>query len=594
MLRIDCLGSDHDGSHYFALPEAVESDGDSDDDADDDDDAPAAPEQKKAERVRLIVESRDGSVGELSSATELKKALRTSKDERDRRLLHALSKHEALKRMGERDAGPATTKITKTTHGDYDTDGHAWIGRRVRFVDEDEGGDPVDGTVISWRPAQTAAAAAAAAAAEEEEEASSQSGEAPSPTEPVAKPATFRVEYDDGEVESYDEDALVEPLAEAEDAAVRELRREMHYAVQEVHELRGAALPPPPADVGGDADEWWVGAAKEARTPPAVRRVLAAIEEAGVAARARAGEIDDGAARAKRLAALAKWSREWRSRLAESATTSQLALRLVEVEFATFERNEGSHRMGAGDAIEMNFDDEWKRGTVLGVFRDGAFRASAKMSDKTGDFDQYEDFLPPKSRDGKKEVGKEWRWPPKERAARGGAAKGRGARKGGGEAIGRGSKRDAATKAQGTWRAVAAAEAEAVDDSQSSDDDGDDDASAGSGGASDDDDDSGDGGGGGAAERSREPQLDDEVEVADAPPGGKRKQKRDVKWQKVVVTRVFRGGAFEVMVPEAKEEGADDEGDGEEEEEEEAPRVKRKLSADSRGSEWRWPKAAKK
>ena len=67
-----------------------------------------------------------------------------------------------------------------------------------------------------------------------------------------------------------------------------------------------------------------------------------------------------------------------------------------------------------------------------------------------------------------------------------------------------------------------------------------------------------------------------------------------MKWQKVVVTRVFRGGAFEVMVPEAKEEGADDEGDGEEEEEEEAPRVKRKLSADSRGSEWRWPKAAKK
>ena len=63
MLRIDCLGSDHDGAHYFALPEAVESDGDSDDDADDDDDAPAAPEQKKAERVRLIVESRDGSVG---------------------------------------------------------------------------------------------------------------------------------------------------------------------------------------------------------------------------------------------------------------------------------------------------------------------------------------------------------------------------------------------------------------------------------------------------------------------------------------------------------------------------------------------------
>ena len=51
--------------------------------------------------------------------------------------------------MGERDAGPATTKITKTTHGDYDADGHAWIGRRVRFFDEDEGGDPVDGTVIS-------------------------------------------------------------------------------------------------------------------------------------------------------------------------------------------------------------------------------------------------------------------------------------------------------------------------------------------------------------------------------------------------------------------------------------------------------------
>ena len=165
MLRIDCLGSDHDGAHYFALPEAVESDDESDDDADDDDDAPAAPEQKKAERVRLIVESRDGSVGELSSATELKKALRTSKDERDRRLLHALSKHEALKRMGERDAGPATTKITKTTHGDYDVDGHAWIGRRVRFVDEDEGGDPVDGTVISWRPAQTAAAAPPPAAA---------------------------------------------------------------------------------------------------------------------------------------------------------------------------------------------------------------------------------------------------------------------------------------------------------------------------------------------------------------------------------------------------------------------------------------------
>ena len=60
-------------------------------------------------------------MGELSSATDLKKALRTSKDERDRRLLHALSKHEALKQMGERDAS-RTTKITKTTHGDYEPD----------------------------------------------------------------------------------------------------------------------------------------------------------------------------------------------------------------------------------------------------------------------------------------------------------------------------------------------------------------------------------------------------------------------------------------------------------------------------------------
>ena len=143
-------------------------------------------------------------------------------------------------------------------------------------------------------------------------------------------------------------------------------------------------------------------------------------------ARARA-KVDDGAARAKRLAALAKWSREWRSRLAESATTAQLALRLVEVEFATFERNEGSHRMGAGDAIEMNFDDEWKRGTVLGVFRDGAFRASAKMSDKTGDFDQYEDFLPPKSRDGK-QVGKDFYNGRRRSAPRAHAAKGYGAR----------------------------------------------------------------------------------------------------------------------------------------------------------------------
>ena len=47
-------------------------------------------------------------------------------------------------------------------------------------------------------------------------------------------------------------------------------------------------------------------------------------------------------------------------------------------------------------------------------------------------------------------------------------------------------------------------------------------------------------------------------------------------------------------LPPASRWRADDEGDGEEEEEEEAPRVKRKLSADSRGSEWRWPKAAKK
>ena len=68
---------------------------------------------------------------------------------------------------------------------------------------------------------------------------------------------------------------------------------------------------------------------------------------------------------------------------------------------------------------------------------------------------------------------------------------------------------------------------EAVDDSQSSDDDGDDDASAGSGGASDDDDDSGDGGGGSSG-RSREPQLDDEVEVADTPPGGKQVKRDEV------------------------------------------------------------------
>ena len=217
---------------------------------------------------------------------------------------------------------------------------------------------------------------------------------------------------------------------------MRELRREMHYAVEEVHELRGAALPPPPADVGGDADEWWVGAAKEARTPPAVRR-----------ARGDRGGGGRGGARARPRSTTARARKGWRrsasgaasgGRGSRRARRRRSSLRLVEVEFATFERNEGSHRMGAGDTIEMNFDDEWKRGTVLGVFRDGAFRASAKMSDKTGDFDQYEDFLPPKTRDGKKEVGKEWRWPPKERAARGGAAKGRGARKGG-EAIGRGS-----------------------------------------------------------------------------------------------------------------------------------------------------------
>ena len=116
-------GPDHDGAHYFALPEAVESDGDSDDDADDDDEAPAAPEQKKAERVRLIVESRDGSVGELVG-DRFKKALRTSKDERDRRLLHAPRSTRRSSGWAS-DAGPATTKITKTTHGDYEPDGHA-------------------------------------------------------------------------------------------------------------------------------------------------------------------------------------------------------------------------------------------------------------------------------------------------------------------------------------------------------------------------------------------------------------------------------------------------------------------------------------
>ena len=552
-LRIKLLGKDRNGARYWALPQLSAASAEATTQA-----AALAPTES-----RLYVESDrgvDSEWGEVADVEALKRALRASHAKPDGELLKVLrglpplarpsaalrpaaaaaaaasaereadssdeeeeaviAAHQAAALEAERDAAVDASGVRRA--------GHEWLGQRVRQLSGEE--EVADGTVSGWRPAKERAAADAEAM--EEGEASA---------EPAEHEEAWLVTMDGGATVMLGAAEVKAALAEARDAPLRRLVRQLlqaetagrdeaftHWqpASEEPWSPEGVALveadavAAPAADAPQLREAWVQRVTNEAADAAGLRGALLQL------AKAATPPAD---------AASAQWRRAWEARLHASATVPQLAVRLLELESALLPRD----GLRTGMQIEVSIEDddgsnhEWVPAPIVGVWRDGSFRALVKKLEKDGPLEWVEDYAAPYSRQGRKERGKDWRWV-------GPAASTRGKR-GAVEASevslsnieSRGGKRAAAKRARSSRSFV---------ESQKSDDDDEEGSASGrssrrSSGASE-----------AEARPSYEvapPEMGQQVEVL--------KNKR--KWAPAEVSRLFRGGSFEAQ------EHADDDGE---------------------------------
>ena len=550
-LRIKLLGKDRNGARYWALPQMSAAS------ADAADAAALAPTES-----RLYVESDrgvDSDWGEVADLEALKKALRASHAKPDLELLKALRGLPPLARPSAvlRPAAAAAAAASAEREADSSDDeegaviaahqaaaleaereaavdasgvqraGHEWLGQRVRQLSDEA---VADGTVTGWRPAKERAAGDAEAMEEEEGEASAG---------PAEHEAAWLVTMDGGATVMLDAAEVEAALAEARDAPLRRLVRLMlqaetagrdeaftHWqpASEEPWSPEGAtlieadAVPAPAVDAPQLREAWVERVTKVAADTAGLRGALLQLAKAAPPA------AD---------ATSAQWRREWEARLHASATVPQLAVRLLELESMLLPRD----GLRTGMQIEVSIEDddgsnhEWVPAPIVGVWRDGSFRALVKKQEKEGPLEWVEDYASPHSKQGRKERGKDWRWvgPAASTRAKRGAVEPSDVSLSNIES--RGGKRAAAKRARSSRSFV---------ESQKSDDDEEGSASGRSSRRSS-----------GASEAEVRPsyevvlpEMGQQVEVL--------KNKR--KWVAAEVSRLFRGGSFEAQ--EHADEGA--------------------------------------
>jgi hypothetical protein len=526
-LRIKLLGKDRNGARYWALPqmsaasaEATEA-------------AALAPTES-----RLYVESDrgvDSDWGEVADLEALKKALRASHAKPDVELLKALRGLPPLARPSAvlRPAAAAAAAASAECEADSSDDeegaviaahqaaaleaereaavdasgvhraGHEWLGQRVRQLSDEA---VADGTVTGWRPAKERAAGDAEAMEEEEE------GEASAG--PAEHEAAWLVTMDGGTT------AML-GAAERDEAFTHwQPASEEPWSPEGATLIEADAVPAPAADAPQLREAWAQHVTKVAADATGLRGALLQLAKAAPPA------AD---------AASAQWRREWEARLHASATVPQLAVRLLELESMLLPRD----GLRTGMQIEVSIEDddgsnhEWVPAPIVGVWRDGSFRALVKKHEKEGPLEWVEDYASPYSKQGRKERGKDWRWvgPAASTRAKRGAVEPSDVSLSNIES--RGGKRAAAKRARSSRSFV---------ESQKSDDDDEGSASGRSSRRSS-----------GASEAEvrpsyevAPPEMGQQVEVL--------KNKR--KWVAAEVSRVLRGGSFEAQ------EHADDGEDG--------------------------------
>lgn len=345
-LRIPLLGRDRHGARYWILAEPYDDDSDSDDE---DGDVRGPP------TARLLVESADGDWGEVRSVSALRAALAGSHDSADRQLLAELKVRQAetdecaprVPPTPEQATSAAGSAAGRLLPAGFVTTGHAWIGRQLRLVRSD--GAWEDAQIVAYRPAE--AIDDAHGTFDDVDTDGSDDGAAACYDKPL--PLAFYT--DDGE--KLDEATVAEGLAEAEDASLRFLARGLLDAEEELHgELPSSAGGKKAkkgkgkgADgAGGSADDMsrdaWRERVKASKTVREMRARLAELGEQ-MASEAEASWLlsDDSTAgpsvSATARTLLASCVASWRARLGTCATPSQLALRLVEIEACTLERD---------------------------------------------------------------------------------------------------------------------------------------------------------------------------------------------------------------------------------------------------------------
>ena len=543
-LRIKLLGKDRNGARYWALPQMSAA-------------SAEATEAPTLTESRLYVESDrgvDSDWGEVADLEALKKALRASHAKPDLELLKALRGLPPVARPSTvlRPAAAAAAAASAEREADSSDDeegaaiaahqaaaleaeaeaavdasgvqraGHEWLGQRVRQLSDEA---VADGTVTGWRPAKERAAGDDVEAMEEEEEGEASAG-------PAEHEAAWLVTMDSGKTAMLGAAEVKAALAEARDAPLRRLVRlmlqaetagrdeafthwqpasEEPWSPEGLMLMEADAVPAPAADAPQLREAWVQSVTEVAADAAGLRGALLQLAKA-------APPAADAAA--------AQWRREWEARLHASATVPQLAVRLLELESMLLPRD----GLRTGMQIEVSIEDddgsnhEWVPAPIVGVWRDGSFRALVKKQEKDGPLEWVEDYASPYSKQGRKERGKDWRWvgPAASTRAKRGAIEPSDVSLSNIES--RGGKRAAAKRARSSRSFV---------ESQKSDDDEEGSASGRSSRRSS-----------GASEAEvrpsyevAPPEMGQQVEVL--------KNKR--KWVAAEVSRVLRGGSFEAQ-----------------------------------------------
>ena len=631
-LRILPLGTDRDGRRYFRVTEPHSDGDDDDDDESDEEDGDGvatrmASKDTDAPAPRILVECPDGVWGEVSDLSTLRLALGESHEPSDSALRHKLpTALEAGAAGGGAAGGGRAASRENPIPSAFSREGHAWLGARVRLVTTRDGYEWHDGRIIAW---SSPAAAADEGGRTNEDSGDDVDDDAASGEVDTKSDATWLARYVDNDGatrhKQLDEAACNAAMTHAADAGVSMLRGFVLDADDEAASLDPTVNRKKKGSIS-DGRLAWREAVEAARTPAEFREQLGRLSERMFAT--RDGEIANETIDPTNAPVEHAWITtaiaQWRTRLSAAATVGQLALRLVELEALLLTKG----NMRAGMAIKVwierkgpkagggdvdpskggkgaagsakggakgGADGKWEHARVVAVWRNGTFRARVDETDKRDSRSKTTRMVElhtPGTKEGNAQMNKLWRMPERVRGQKRGApaaSASSSAAAGGGGRVARGAAQRARAAVVQHAKTLAADSDAEMDDDGSSD-------SADVSGSDDDDDDDDD------AEDVRAPAIGESVEVlikAEQPAGGTRsrggaqpaRKAARGEWVVAEVTRTFRGGSFEVTLPNAAPQKDDDDDDEEEEEEEPLPAKKFKCALEAHHREWRHVKA---